>query len=294
MSVTRTGSFPIGFRTHGGWQEDLSVLIRWAVEQDFTGVDVGALEVEKLKQIVDGGLRIGTVDLMQPFTDLVSPDASKRKDGAQRNAELIKSATALGVRNFFAVMFPEDEQTARRDSLRLAAEGYGLLCDAIASTGAKIVLEGYPGGAPHFSALACTPESYRAVFNEIGSDVMGVNFDPSHLLRMGIDPVRFCREFTGRIHHVHAKDTQLLADDLYEYGTTQPATLGQPYGFGGHYWRYTIPGHGVTPWGELFAILSDAGYQGMVSIELEDENFNGTEEGEKRGLTASRDFLVHA
>jgi hypothetical protein len=32
----------------------------------------------------------------------------------------------------------------------------------------------------------------------------------------------------------------------------------------------------------------------MISIELEDENFNGTEEGEKRGLIAARDFLVHA
>ena len=35
------------------------------------------------------------------------------------------------------------------------------------------------------------------------------------------------------------------------------------------------------------------GYGGRISIELEDMNFNGTEEGEKRGFIASRDFLVH-
>jgi sugar phosphate isomerase/epimerase len=42
----------------------------------------------------------------------------------------------------------------------------------------------------------------------------------------------------------------------------------------------------------MFGILKDAGYQGMVSIELEDENFNGTEQGEKRGFTVSRDYLA--
>jgi hypothetical protein len=30
----------------------------------------------------------------------------------------------------------------------------------------------------------------------------------------------------------------------------------------------------------------------MISIELEDEHFNGTEEGEKRGFLVSRDYLV--
>ena len=39
-------------------------------------------------------------------------------------------------------------------------------------------------------------------------------------------------------------------------------------------------------------MLKAAGYDGAISIELEDENFNGTEEGEKRGFLASRDFLA--
>ena len=38
-------------------------------------------------------------------------------------------------------------------------------------------------------------------------------------------------------------------------------------------------------------ILAAAGYDGFVSIELEDANFNGTEEGEKQGLLLARRFL---
>ena len=121
---------------------------------------------------------------------------------------------------------------------------------------------------------------------------MAVNFDPSHLIRMGIDPVRFLHEFAPRVSHVHGKDTEILGDELQEHGTLQPATFAKHHGFGEHYWRYTLPGHGCARWSRLFSILKDVHYQGMVCIELEDENFNGTEAGEKKGLELSRDFLV--
>ena len=45
-------------------------------------------------------------------------------------------------------------------------------------------------------------------------------------------------------------------------------------------------------WTEAFRILTEAGYTGGVSIELEDENFNGTDEGEKQGLILSQQFLA--
>jgi sugar phosphate isomerase/epimerase len=108
---------------------------------------------------------------------------------------------------------------------------------------------------------------------------------------MGIDPLRYLREFVSRVAHVHGKDTELLSDGLYEYGHEQSPTFGQVPGFGGTSWRYTIPGHGVMRWGEAFGILQNAGYNGAVCIELEDANFNGTDEGEKQGLIAGRQYL---
>jgi sugar phosphate isomerase/epimerase len=90
---------------------------------------------------------------------------------------------------------------------------------------------------------------------------------------------------------VHAKDTLILHEDLYEYGNLQPATLAKPHGHGGHHWRYTIPGHGCADWPKLLGILKKAGYAGVVSVELEDEDFHGSAEQEQRGLIASREFL---
>lgn len=109
---------------------------------------------------------------------------------------------------------------------------------------------------------------------------------------MGIDPIRFVDEFAERVYHVHGKDTEIITEGIYEYGTEQPATFSKGHGFGSHHWRYTIPGHGQTRWTRAFETLKYAGYDGAVSIELEDENFNGTEEGEKQGILSGAAFLA--
>lgn len=291
MAKTTTGSFSIGFRRGwGDWQKNLANVISYAKGGGFEAIDVGAVDVADVKQIVAAGLRVGTVDL-KAWTDLASADAGKRKAAAQLNTEYVKQVVAAGCKNFFVVVIPEDHAKARKDNFAYAVDGYGQLCNAIASTGAKLSIEGWPGGGPHYSSLACTPADYRAFLKELGP-AAGVNFDPSHLIRMGCDPVRFLNEFASRVVHVHGKDTEILEDELYEHGNLQPATFAKGHGFGGHHWRYTLPGHGCARWTKLFAILNAVGYKGCVCVELEDERFNGTEAGEKRGLEASRDFLT--
>ena len=295
MSATRTGSFPIGFRSTGNLADEFDEHVQWVKDNGFVGIDCGGIDPQTIKKVLDAGLRVGSVDFPQPWEALVSPDDAKRKDAAKKTSEYIQTVAALGVRNFFYIVMPEKPELERAENLKYTAESLGSICDDIKSTGAKIVLEGWPAGYPYYAVLACTPEGYRAVFDAVGSDVLAVNFDASHLIRMGIDPVRFCEEFVGRIEHVHAKDTELFEEAIYQYGHVQPPTLPpKPHGYGDHNWRYTIPGHGLAPWPRLFAILRGNGYEGMVSIELEDENFTGSKEARQQGLIASRDFLIHA
>lgn len=291
MAQTTTGSFPIGFRRGwSDWQKNLPPLIQWAKANSFETLDVGAIDLAEIKSIVAAGLRVGTVDLKR-WPDLASADAGKRKSAAQENIEYVKACAAAGAKNFFVVIIPEDHAKPRKDNFAQAVDGYGQLCQGIASSGAKLSIEGWPGGGPHFSSLACTPADYRAILKELGP-AAGINFDPSHLIRMGCDPVRFLNEFASRVVHVHGKDTEILEDELYEHGNLQPATFAKGHGFGGHHWRYTLPGHGCARWTKLFSILKAASYKGSVCVELEDENFNGSEAGEKKGLLASRDFLA--
>ena len=74
--------------------------------------------------------------------------------------------------------------------------------------------------------------------------------------------------------------------------TNLPATFKDAIPFGNQHWRYTIPGHGITRWVDVFTMLKANGYKGAVSIELEDANYNGTEEGEKLGILKGAEFLA--
>ena len=295
MACTRTGSLGIGFRSPGGgWRQDLKQVIGFAQAHGFEGIDLDAASPAAIRAVRDAGLRLGTIDLPQPWGDLVAADAAQRRDDAGAKAQFIRDAVGAGARLFFIVALPQDPQAERKVNLDRAIDGYGQLCQAVADTGARIVLEGWPGPGPYCPALACTPETCQAMLDGVASTALGLNYDPSHLIRMHIDPVRFLNQFVSHVHHVHGKDTLILADDLYQYGTLQPGVLTKAPFCGEHYWRYTIPGHGSAPWGTLLSILKDAGYEGLISIELEDADFTGSDQAEKDGFIASRDFLIHA
>lgn len=286
MSKTRTGQFTIGFRRGGGWQNDLEKLIQWAKDNEFGAIDVGRDGPTAGQQVKAAGLKVGTVDLAV-WQGMMSPDAGKRKEAVAQNADYVKACAAIGAVNHFIVMLPEKADLPRRENFGYMVESFGELAPTLEQSQAKIAIEGWPGAG----ALCCTPEGYRAFFKECPSSSMAVNYDPSHLIRMGIDPLRFLREFADRVCHVHGKDTELLSEGLYEYGHEQPPTFGKPVGFGDMSWRYTIPGHGAMRWIEGFKILEAAGYQGCVCIELEDANFNGAEDTEKFGISAAGRFL---
>jgi sugar phosphate isomerase/epimerase len=197
------------------------------------------------------------------------------------------------VKKYFAVIIPGDHAKSRSENYDLALTTYGPVAEACAKVKATIFLEGWPGGRPNYSSLCCVPAEYRRIFKDIPKG-LGVNYDPSHLIRLGVDHIRFAEEFADKIGHVHAKDTEIIAEAVYEFGLYQPATHTKGHGFGENIWRYTLPGHGEARWTKIFQVLVAAKYKGAVCVELEDENFNGTEAGEKTALTASLKFLQTA
>jgi sugar phosphate isomerase/epimerase len=134
----------------------------------------------------------------------------------------------------------------------------------------------WPGG----KNLAVSPAIWRTLFETLPSANLGLNFDPSHLIWQQIDPARCIREFGGRIVHVHAKDTRVDADKLYEVGSMAQG------------WHTAkLPGLGDVQWGPMFSALTDAGYRGAVCIEVEDRAYEGSLADRQRALRQSKRFL---
>ena len=285
---TLTGGFPIGFRRgNGDWQSDLATLLKWAVSNELEVIDLRSDADVTGKQALDAGLRIGSVDLRLNRA-MISPDKAKRADAIAQNTEYVRACAKLGSVNHFLVMLPEDPALPRAENFAYMVDSFGQLAPVLEQNGASIAIEGWPGPG----ALCCTPETFRAFFKEVPSRAMGINYDPSHLIRMRIDPLRFLQEFVDRVVHVHGKDAMLLDENVYEFGIEQPPTFAKPAPFAGMTWRYTIPGHGMTRWTEVFQILKEHGYKGCVSIELEDANFYRIADAEKMGFVKGAAFLT--
>lgn len=136
----------------------------------------------------------------------------------------------------------------------------------------------WPGG----KNLAQSPAIWRRMFADIPSPNFGLNYDPSHLAWMQMDPVEPIWEFAERIHHAHAKDVRVdrrLLDDV--------GVLAFPLA----YHTPKLPGMGDVDWGRYFSVLTDVGYDGPVCVEVEDRAYEGSLEGRKASLRQSRAYL---
>ena len=285
--TTRTGNFPIGFYVKQiTWRSDLLAVARWATDNGFEFLDLDEDADETAQLLTGAGFAIGAVDLIGR-EQLTSADPANRRDGVRRAGQYIRAAAAGGAGIFNICGIPEDPSLPRTDNLERFVASLRELVPVFEETGSCLAIEGWPGPG----AVASTPESYRAVIDGCESATIGINYDPSHLIATGIDPIRFVREFAVHVRHAHGKDTEISAEAQYQYGTRQPP-LAKPARFGDNHWRYTIPGHGEMRWTVGFEVLRDAGYRGGIAIELEDKHFNSGEEGEKAGLRAGGALLA--
>ncbi|MZQ87011.1 TIM barrel protein [Paenibacillus sp. 5J-6] len=270
--------------------EGLALTAAWAAQAGLDVLDVPHLNPE-VKQICDAaGMGIGSVDAVQMGGTLLSKEDVRRENAAEAVKKQITEVAALGAKVMFMCLVPEDHSQTRQESFAIWKDTFPEIVGHAEREGVYIAIEGWPGPAPHYPTIGCTPEMWRAMFEALPSKHFGLNYDPSHMVRLGIDYLRALTEFGERINHCHGKDTEILHDELYECGIL-PATFGAKYGFSEGSWRYTIPGQGDVEWSKVAVRLDRLGYQGAISIELEDHRFWGTLEKEREGIVKAAAHL---
>lgn len=133
--------------------------------------------------------------------------------------------------------------------------------------------DGYPGN------IAYSPELWGWVTG-LG---FGLNWDPSHLTWIGIDPVETILPFAEHIVHAQAKDLELFPERRNEYGFFGKVDKGDdPWDMG--WWRFRVPGRGVVDWPRVVDRLYEAGFDGTLSVEHEDPLWGGTDDRVLEGL----------
>ncbi|WP_206184803.1 sugar phosphate isomerase/epimerase family protein [Thermoactinospora rubra] len=189
----------------------------------------------------------------------------------------VDAAAALGC-PLVGTFIGRDPARTVADNLKLAADVFGPLVEYGRRHGVTLMIEncpmkswhpdGYPGN------LAYSPELWEWMFT-LG---LKLNYDPSHLVALGIDPVAAAVPYVSQIAHVQAKDTEILPGKLDRYGFYGPVS-----GEKGWY-RYRVPGRGQVDWVRVIDALQEGGYDGVVSVEHEDPVWSGSTSRVQSGL----------
>ena len=146
----------------------------------------------------------------------------------------------------------------------LLAERFDPILDVFGECGVKFALEVHPTEIAFDVVTA-----HRALEALEHRDEFGFNFDPSHLLWQGIDPVEFLRAFPDRIYHVHIKDAVVTLNG-------RSGILGSHLNFGDprRGWDFRSPGRGGVNFEEIIRTLNAIDYQGPLSVEWEDSGMD--------------------
>ncbi len=272
-------------------KEDMPGMCQWLAENGFDAVDMRGAGAEEKATIEGAGLQVGS--FMAPSLGAtLDADEGKRKDAVAATKAEIQQAGELGLKTLFVCFVPANKQAPRAQTFDIWKTFWPEIVDTCESAGVNVAMEAWPGPAPTYPTIGCTPEMWRAMFDVCPSPNFGLCFDPSHLARLGIDYIRVLREFGERVHHVHGKDTEISSEDLYLQGRLTP-TFGAPrFKCSEGWWRYCVPGDGVVDWRTIVVELTALGKTDLVfSIELEDGLYMNDAEGNKAGLLAAKAHL---
>ena len=272
-----------------GRELGLEGMIQWAVENGLGSIDLPEVDRKIRKLCDDAGLGIGSVD-WGAGGGVLSKDGQVRRKAVAAFKRRIRATAKYGSGVIFLVLSPDDRMQSRAESFEIFKQVYPGILKEAEKEGVSLAIEPWPGGAPTYPNLGCTPETLRAIFEAVPSPNLGICYDPSHFARIGVDYKRLLIEFGDRVRHVHAKDTEILEDGLYAFGCLGQS-FGTRYRYGEGWWRYCIPGWGDVDWNWVVARLEEFGYDGPLAIELEDHRYSGSKELNEEGILTAKAYL---
>ena len=178
----------------------------------------------------------------------------------------------------YVAMFPPVSQALVDAAYEDFADRWNPIMDVFDDHGVRFALEVHP------SEIAYDYYTTERTLEAIGHrPAFGLNWDPSHMMWQGIDPVMFLSDFRDRIYHVDCKDTRLRPMNGRRGVLGSHLAWADPR----RGWDFVSTGHGDVPWEDCFRMLSTIGYEGPVSIEWEDAGMDRL-----RGAAEARAFVA--
>lgn len=152
----------------------------------------------------------------------------------------------------------EAKRTLNADEWKTFTQGLNKLGKIAADMGVAVVFH------HHMGTVVQTAEETDRLMEMTDPGLVSLLFDTGHFAYCGEDPLAILKKHIGRVRHVHLKDIrpQLVAKVKQEkLSFLQGVRLG----------TFTVPGDGALDFMPIFQTLSDAGYNGWMLVEAEQD-----------------------
>ncbi len=216
--------------------------------------------VKDLRNIIDSEGLVLSQFVSTP-SGMASPDKREREQSVEHFKKLVEVGVELGTEivnsvsvHPFGIQFPRITDLPHMQKFQVDiptdlnwqqnwldyVDIMRQCCNLCEQAGIKYALEPHP-----FRYMANAASMLRLI-EHVGSDSLGMNFDPSHLFPVGEIPHMVIYQLGDRIFHCHFSDNDAMTNV---------------------HWR---PGKGKIDWEAVMIALKDVGFDGVISIELED------------------------
>ncbi|MCC6509214.1 MAG: sugar phosphate isomerase/epimerase [Pirellulaceae bacterium] len=252
-----------------------------------THIDVTKLDAAEIERIGSLVQRTGvSISALGYYPNCLSPNPDEAAASVAHLQRVIAAAPHLGLKKVNTFIGRDYTRSVDDNWPRLLETWRPIVAQA-QQVGVQIGIENcpmlfskdeWPGG----KNIAISPAIWRRLFDDLASDHLGLNYDPSHMVWQHMDYLAPLRDFADRLFHIHLKDVRIDTEKLNQVGIlAHPAQYHTP----------KLPGLGDINWGKFFSILLDVGYRGPACVEVEDRAYEKSIDTRKDSLRQSYRYL---
>ncbi len=204
--------------------------------------------------------------------DFTAPNESDRKAAIDHQLKMIQATKRLGGRFCRVLTGQRYPEVSVDQGVAYAKECIEACLPVAKDLDVVLSLENhYKDGHWKYPEFAQKQDVFLKVLAAIDErEYFGVQYDPSNAIVAGDDPIELLKLVVDRVVTMHASDRYLADGTTLEELRQADGTLGYSPNL-----LHGVTGKGLNDYDQIFTILSEAGYQGWVSIE---DGMNGMQE----------------
>lgn len=244
-----------------------------------------SLEHDYLVQVKETVNHAGfTIPMLICSPDFTHPDPEERRRAIEYQTKMVEVAFLLGGKGVICRTLSGQQrpEVSHEQGVKWVVEAIQQVIPAARKMGVVLGMENHYKDSqwtrPEFALKA---ETFLEIIHSIDDRrSFGVQYDPSNAIVAGDDPIALLEKVKDRVVSMHASDRRLKEGATMEQFRKSDQIMGYS-----QYLSHGVIGKGLNDYDRIFSILSNAGFDGWVSIE---DGVNGLDE-----IKESLVFLKH-